>query len=169
VSDASSDVLRITGVRKSFGATRALAGVDLSVRGGEIHALVGGNGSGKSTLLKILAGVLPADAGTLLLNGRTWDLASFDAHDSHACGLRFVHQQPTVFPNLSVMDNLCVNGAYSTGPVGRIRWRPTRSRVRELLRRFGIDAAPDDVLGSLSPAKRTMVEIARALQGVDEQ
>ena len=167
MSDASSDVLRVTGVRKSFGGTRALAGVDLSVRAGEIHALVGGNGSGKSTLLKILAGVLPADDGSLQLNGRTWDLTSFDAHDSQACGLRFVHQQPTVFPNLSVMDNLCVNGAYRRGPAGRIRWGATRSRVREVLGRFGIDAGPDDVLGSLSPAKRTMVEIARALQGID--
>lgn len=167
MNESSSDVLRVTGVRKSFGGTSALAGVDLRIKSGEIHALVGGNGSGKSTLLKILAGVLPADDGTLELNDRTWDLTSFDSRDSHACGLRFVHQHPTVFPNLSVMDNLCVGGAYLVGPTGRIRWHSTRSRVREVLGRFGIDAGPDDVLGALSPAKRTMVEIARALQGLD--
>jgi ribose transport system ATP-binding protein len=167
--DSSDDVLRVTGVRRSFGATVALGGVDLAVRAGEIHALVGGNGSGKSTLLKILAGVLPADEGTLTLGGRTWNLSSFDARDSRMCGLRFVHQQPTVFPNLSVMDNLCVGGSFTVGPARRIRWRSTRARVRDVLARFGIDAAPDDVLGSLSPAKRTMVEIARALQDLDQE
>jgi len=163
----SSALLAVTGARKAFGGNLALAGVDLTVRTGEILALVGGNGSGKSTLLKILAGVLPADEGSLRLGERSWDLSAFDARDSQSCGLRFVHQQPTVFPSLTVMDNLCVGGAFEVGPARGIRWRATRTHVRDVLERFGIDAGPDDLLGSLSPAKRTMVEIARALQDQD--
>lgn len=163
----SSDLLRVSGVRKAFGGNVALDSVNLAVGSGEIHALIGGNGSGKSTLLKILAGVLPADAGKLTLGSDHWNLTSFDARASQSCGLRFVHQQPTVFPNLTVMDNLCVGGSFVVGPARGIRWRSTRAHVRAVLDRFGIDAGPDDVLGALSPAKRTMVEIARALQDAD--
>ena len=166
--DGGNVALRVRGAHKSFGGTVALDRVDLDVRAGEIHALVGGNGSGKSTLLKILAGVLPADEGTLQFGETSFNLQSFGPRDSRACGLRFVHQQPTVFPNLTVMDNLCVGGTFAVGPAGGIRWRATRAHVREVLARFGIDATPDNLLGSLSPSKRTMVEIARALQDLKQ-
>ncbi len=158
-------VLWMTDVVKSFGGNRALCGVSLGINRGEIHALIGGNGSGKSTLLKILAGVLPADSGSLKVQDRAWNLRDFTPEAARESGLRFVHQQPTVFPSLSILDNLCINGQYSIGLMGNIRWGSTRRRVLDTMERFGIDASPNQLVGQLSPAMRTMVEIARALQG----
>lgn len=166
MSDAPQvPLLAVTGATKAFGGTVALSNVDLEVAPGEIHALVGGNGSGKSTLLKILAGVHHADAGSLQLRSETWDLRHFDGATSRRTGLRFVHQQPTVFTGLTVMDNLCLGARFDTGFGGRIRWGSTRRRVLELLERFSIEATPDTLVGDLSPAARTMVEVARTMQG----
>ena len=159
VNAASSAALVVDDVVKSFGATRALRGVSFEVVRGEIHALLGGNGSGKSTLIKILAGVLPADAGQFEIGDQSIDAADTTPASARAAGLRFVHQQTSTFENLSVTENLFLDG----GLPHPIPWRRLRREAREILDRYGIDAHPDDDLGTLGPATQTMVAIARAL------
>lgn len=156
--------LEVRDLRKSYGATRALRGVDIEVRAGEIMALVGGNGSGKSTLVKSLAGVVHPDEGTLRIGGKEYDLTSFSPHDSRSCGLYMVHQHRTTFNDLTVTENLSIGRGFETDPAGRIRWRSARRRAERLIEEYGIGCRPDTLLGDLRPAAQTMVEIARALQ-----
>ncbi len=165
--DRSGLVLRAANVAKSFEATVALDGAGVEVEAGEIHALVGGNGSGKSTLLKILAGIVSADAGSVELGGERRDLRGFDPGAARECGLHFVHQQPTVFAELSVAENLSIGRGFEMGRLGRISWRRTRRHAAEVLERFSIPAAPGDTVAGLSPALQTMIAIARALQDQD--
>lgn len=167
MTSGAEPVLRVVSATKSFGGTVALIEAGLAVNAGEVHALVGGNGSGKSTMLRLLAGVHTAESGALTIAGNTYDLRRFDPALSRAAGLRFVHQHPTVFQSLSVLDNLALDGHYRTRPWGGIRWRDSRARAVEALERFGIDARPEDRVADLSPATRTMIEIARALQDQD--
>jgi ribose transport system ATP-binding protein len=162
-------LLHAKGVSKEFGGTQALDDVELALRGGEIHALVGGNGSGKSTLLKILAGVYTADAGTLEISGEQWDLSGWDPKAARLHGLRFVHQQPTIFRELSVAENLSIGRGFDTDPTGRIRWRATRGDAAQILKQFQIPARPRDRVSELSPASHTMLEIARALHDHGDQ
>jgi ribose transport system ATP-binding protein len=84
-------------------------------------------------------------------------------------GLRFVHQQRSTFPELTVMENLAFGYGFDVGATRRIHWRSMREHAAEVLERFGIDAHPDEELGFLSPASQTMVAIARALQDQDER
>src|SRR5580704_16960253 len=98
-----SAVLTATRLQKSFGSTRALSGVSLALRGGEIHALLGENGAGKSTLVKILAGALRPDAGSLELNGRRLSLGS--VAEGISCGIVPIYQELSLFPHLSVAEN----------------------------------------------------------------
>jgi ribose transport system ATP-binding protein len=158
--------LGLRGLRKTFPGTRALAGVDLDLRPGEIHALVGGNGSGKSTLIKILAGVYQADPGGVIeVAGRPAAAADqWTPRDAFAAGLRFVHQNPGIFLDLTVAENVAIGAAFPTGPGGRIRWRELRARTQALIERYQLRATPDQPLRFLRPAERTMVAIARALQ-----
>jgi ribose transport system ATP-binding protein len=162
----SSDVvlLRATGVGKHYGGTRALTDVDLTLRRGEIHALVGGNGSGKSTFIKILAGVEHGDAGEIQMGSRTVSARHTNPDTSWKMGLRFVHQRSSVFPDLSISENLSIGSLFPTGAGGRILWREQHRRARRLLQRFGIDAHPRALASTLSPAKQTLLAIARALQ-----
>ncbi|MFT4287194.1 sugar ABC transporter ATP-binding protein [Nocardioides sp.] len=160
--------LAATGIRKSFGETHALADVDLTVREGEIHALLGGNGSGKSTLIKILAGVYQADAGELGFGDATRSLASWSPSEARAAGLHFVHQDPAIFPGLSVTENLSIGHGFETTRAGRINWRLARRRATQVLERFEIDARPTTLASALRPAERTMLAIARALQDEEE-
>ena len=172
VEDTSSAdapvVLVLDGVSKSFGPTKALQAVSLNVRRGSVHALLGGNGSGKSTLIKALAGVQPADAGTALLGGNTLDLRHLSPQAAHAAGLRFVHQNDSTFATLSVAENLAIGSGFTTGLAWHIIWREQERRARQAIERFGIKAKPSDLLKDLGPATRKMIEIARALQDVDE-
>lgn len=166
----ADDVLvRISGLSKTYPGTRALADVDLDVRAGEVHALLGGNGSGKSTLIKILAGVERADAGgTVEVAGRSRPAERWSLMDSQATGLRFVHQNPGLFPGLSVAENLALGRRYPTGALGRVRWRALREHTRELLAHYHVPATPDVPVGLLRPADRTRVAIIRALQDVGD-
>lgn len=157
--------LAARGVCKSFGGTRALSDVDLELRRGEVHALVGGNGSGKSTLIKVLAGVHTADAGELQLgDGSPTDLSGHTPEGAAAAGLRFVHQDLGIFETLDVAENLAIGHGYERGLGGRIAWRRNAAEAAAVLSRFGVDVDPAAPAASLSVAQRAMVVIARALR-----
>jgi ribose transport system ATP-binding protein len=146
-----------------------LVDVSLTVARGEVHGLVGGNGSGKSTLIKILSGVVKPDAGTIRI-GQTTLTGVLGARPEEAreAGLRVVHQKSSVFPDLTVAENLALGSEFARRRIGAINWRAQRLRASEVLERFGIDAAPTDQVQRLRPATRAMVAIARALQDLYE-
>ncbi|MGF6978722.1 ABC-type sugar transport system ATPase subunit [Paraburkholderia sp. JPY465] len=100
----TTPVLQMTGVDKTFGATRALSGVKLTVHPGEIHALMGENGAGKSTLMKILSGVYQPDAGEIRIEGKPVRLANPAA--SRALGISLIYQELAVAPHMSVAENV---------------------------------------------------------------
>jgi len=164
-----TSAVAIRGVSKTFGATRALDGVDLDLVPGEVHALLGCNGSGKSTLIKILAGAQAPDAGGSLGVGGAWrSWAGWDSEHARAAGMRFVHQDPCLFPSLSVAENLAADGAMARAPLAPIHWRRLRRRSRTLMESFELDVDPRAPLATLGPAQQAMVAIARALRDVEE-
>jgi ribose transport system ATP-binding protein len=148
------------GVRKAFGATVALAGVDLEVRSGEVCALVGQNGAGKSTLMAVLAGALKPDAGSLLLDGSPY--APRDPLSARRAGVVMIYQELSLAPHLTVMENVMLGIEPARfGIVQRDRMRETSARA---LAELGHpDIAPDATVGDLQPAAQQLVEIARAL------
>lgn len=92
------------GICKSFGANKVLGGVNLHVRPGEVHALMGENGAGKSTLMNILTGIHRADAGTIMVDGK--EVTFKNNKDAEEHGIAFIHQELNIWPNLSVLENL---------------------------------------------------------------
>ncbi len=150
-----------TGVRKEFGGHAALSEVELEVRAGEVHALLGGNGSGKSTLIKALAGVQHADTGRIVVGGDEFELAGWTATDAHANGLRFVHQAMPAFNSSSVAENLCAgHGWERRGPA--IDWKRVRAKARRVLDELEIEVDVNSAMRDLTPAQRSVVAVARA-------
>jgi ABC-type multidrug transport system fused ATPase/permease subunit len=102
-----TSVLRVSNLSKAYNGVLALDGVDLDIRPGEVHALLGGNGSGKSTLIKVLAGVVDAEPGAVMhLGEQEVSLGGWTSDKAYDAGLRFVHQQPAVFADLSIAENI---------------------------------------------------------------
>jgi ABC-type sugar transport system ATPase subunit len=166
----SGVALRVDHISKTFPGTRALIDVSFSVASGEIHGLLGGNGSGKSTLIKILAGVYHADpGGTITVGDTTIEADHATPAKARALGLHFVHQNPAVFPALSVAENMVIGHGFTTNGVGSIKWRALRRQTQALLDRFEINVHPETLVSSLRPAERAMVAIARALQDQEGQ
>jgi rhamnose transport system ATP-binding protein len=145
---------------KSFGAVRALEDGDIELRAGEVHGLVGENGAGKSTLVKILAGVYRPDAGRLLVDGEE---AIFDtAKQSQAAGIAIIFQEPILFPDLTVAENIFV-GAQPLKRFRRIDRRRMRSEAAAVFGQLGVRLDPDRIARGLSIADQQLVEIAKAL------
>jgi ribose transport system ATP-binding protein len=157
--------LRIRRLTKSFAGMVALAGFELDIQPGEVHALVGENGSGKSTVIKILAGYhRPDPGGEIEIDGTALPFGSAPA--AHAMGCRFVHQDLGLVLQLPVVDNLYLNSGFASR-LGTIREARTRRQAAELLRRVGLDIDPRTVVATLPLAQRTGVAVARALEGED--
>ncbi len=153
-------LLEVRSIVKEFPGVRALGGVDLSLRAGEVHALVGENGAGKSTLIKILAGVYRKDSGGIIFEGAERELRS--AHDSLQMGIKVVFQELALIKGLSVAENVFLESF----PLHRSRtidWRTLRARTREILDSIGLDLDPGMKVGLLTVSQQQMVEIARAL------
>jgi rhamnose transport system ATP-binding protein len=161
---ARPPLMSLRGVDRSFGAVAALRGVSLDLYPGEAHALVGENGAGKSTLVKLLAGVYPPDVGTVAVDGVPVRFSG--PADARAAGVAVIYQEPTLFPDLSVAENIYV-GRQPLRRDGRLDRRIDTSAMRrnaeELFGRLGVHLDPDRPARGLSIADQQLVEIAKAL------
>jgi rhamnose transport system ATP-binding protein len=153
-------LLQLTGVSKSFAGVHALSGVAFDLRPGEVHALVGENGAGKSTLIKVVTGAERPDAGTLTVSDR--EIRHMDPAVSRALGIAAIYQQPALFPDLTVAENIALP-LESPSPWRRVRWRARASRARDLLARVGGSIDPGRLVETLTMPEQQMVEIAKAL------
>ena len=162
MSDAAI-VLEARGITRAFPGVQALAGVDLTLRAGEVHALMGQNGAGKSTLIKVLTGVHAPDGGSIKLLGA--EVAPESPVHAQLLGISAVHQESHLLPNLSVAENICA-GRYPRRPWtrgGGIDWRETHRRARELLAGLGIDLDVTQLAGGLPAALQQLATVARAV------
>ena len=156
----NASLLVLRDVSKSFGAVRALRGVELALHAGEIHALIGENGAGKSTLVKILAGAVSADEGTVEFDGTRLELGG--PADARAAGIAVIYQEPTLFPDLSVAENIFM-GRQPLGSMRHIDNNVMRAQAAELFDRLDHHIDPDRPARGLSIADQQLVEIAKAL------
>jgi ABC-type sugar transport system ATPase subunit len=147
-------------VSKSYGPVRALKDVDLELRPGQVHALVGQNGSGKSTLVKLLSGMLLPDQGMVLRNGHPLKLTDIPA--SRAAGVATVFQELSILPSLSVAENILI-GAYPRTPLGTISRRELERRAQDVVDRLRMDLSVSRSCRRLSLLELQLVEIARAM------
>jgi rhamnose transport system ATP-binding protein len=153
-------LLSLEHAEKSFGAVQALVDGHIDLLAGEVHGLVGENGAGKSTLVKILAGVHRPDRGRLVVGGEE---AIFDtAKQSQAAGIAIIFQEPTLFPDLSVAENIFV-GQQPLKRFRRIDGRRMRREAAVLFDQLGVRLDPDRLARGLSIADQQLVEIAKAL------
>lgn len=168
MTDPVQPVLRMTGVGKTFGLTRVLRDVDLTVRRGEVHGLLGQNGSGKSTLIKILAGFHTPDEGTVELDGTPVELP-LSATDRRDHRLRFVHQDLALLPSLTVLENLMADEVATGSGIRPRRKRAELARATALFDRFGISLRPDTLVRDISRLERAKLAIARAVSHLDAE
>ena len=158
--------LEIENLRKTFGGSVALQGVDVTIGPAEVHALVGQNGSGKSTLVKILAGFHQPDSGTARIYGRPLPLG--DATAAAAERIRFVHQDLGLVDGLDAVENVALGPGYTTGFAGRIAWKRQTAEVEQIVRRLGYGFDVRRPVGELTASERVGVAIARAFFGWDQ-
>jgi ribose transport system ATP-binding protein len=153
-------VLSMRGIEKRFGASIALGGVDLDVRRGDVHALIGENGAGKSTLMKVLSGAYVPDAGSMVLDGRPY--APRDPLEAQRLGVAMIYQELTLALHLTVEQNVVLGREPSAGGVvDRVAMRRAVTRALEWLDQPELD--PARVVATLSPGARQLVEVARAI------
>jgi ribose transport system ATP-binding protein len=152
-------VLEIRDMAKSFGPVRALKRMNLTVRRGRVHTLLGENGAGKSTLMKILAGVFTPTSGTIVLSGKPY--IPHNPRDARAHGISIVFQELSLCRNLSVAENIFAS--HEPSHLGFIRDRELNGAAEQLIRDLGLPVDVRAKVGDLSIAQRQLVEIAKGL------
>jgi ribose transport system ATP-binding protein len=153
-------LLKVRGASKSFPGVKALDGVDLDLRHGEVLALVGENGAGKSTLMKLLTGIDRPDSGEFFLDGQQYTPAS--PRHAQELGISIIHQELNLMPDLTVAQNIFIGREPRIGGL-LLSERALNRRTSELLARLGLPLEPTDLVGDLTVARQQMVEIAKAL------
>lgn len=154
-------LLEVHNLTKIFPGIRALDDVRLSVRSGEVHALIGENGAGKSTLVKILTGVYTATSGSILFDGKP--IAWRNAIEAQEAGIVAIHQEASMFPELSVTENIYMGHHIRSPKTRKLDWKAMTEHTAVLLSQMQLDIDPDTLVKNLSVAQRHMVEITKAL------
>jgi ribose transport system ATP-binding protein len=152
-------VLRVEGIRKSFGGIEVLHGIDLDVTGGRVVALLGENGAGKSTLVKIMSGDYQPDDGVVMVGGTMH--RRLNPVSARSLGIRMIYQELNDAATLTVAENVMLGRLPRTA--GFVRWREVWSRARAILDELEVDIDPRAPMSSLRVGERQIVEIARAL------
>lgn len=156
---SSTPLLVATDIVKNYGGIRALRGVDFSISAGEVRGLVGENGAGKSTLVKIFAGAVNPNSGTVVINGEQLDLG--DPQASLAAGISTVYQEPTLFGELSVIENIFMGREIATG--GRVDWKEEYAKGIELLELLGLNPnMANRTVADLPVGEQQLISIAKA-------
>lgn len=149
------------GIRKTFPGVMALDNVNLQVRSGEIHAIVGENGAGKSTLMKVLSGVYPYGSYSGDIEYKNEVRQFKDINDSEESGIIIIHQELALVPLMSIAENIFLGNEPTR--MGVIDWEETQRRTRELLHKVGLKESPDALITNLGVGKQQLIEIAKAL------
>mgnify|MGYP003378395933 CR=1 FL=1 len=152
--------LKLKGIKKSFGGVHALNGVDLEIRRGEIHCLAGENGCGKSTLIKAISGVHRVDEGEIWIEGKLCN--KMNPIDAINKGIQVIYQDFAVFPNLTVAENIALNGEVKN-KAKLVNWKEIHRVAAEAMAQVGAEIDPDVKLEQLSVANKQMVAICRAI------
>lgn len=157
----SDYLLKAKDIKKYFVGVKALDGITLEIKSGEIHCLAGENGCGKSTLIKIISGVYSKDSGTLEFNGKV--LNKITPMSAIMEGIQVIYQDFSIFPNLTVMENLALNSQIMEKKK-IVNWKKMREIAEEAIAKIDFRVDLDAQLGDLSVAEKQMVAICRALR-----
>ena len=154
-------LLAMRSITKEFPGVKALDGVTMNVRRGDIHAICGENGAGKSTLMKVLSGVYPHGTydGDIELEGEVMHFGGIKASEER--GVVIIHQELALIPELSVTENLFLGSEVTSGLL--IDWQAARLKALDLLARVGLDLDPDTPIKTLGVGQQQLIEIAKAL------
>lgn len=153
------DVLEMKGISKSFPGVNALQDINLIVKKGEVHGLLGANGAGKSTLMKVLSGVIQPDEGEILFQGERVSFSSPLAAQQK--GIAIIHQELSLVPALSIAENIFLGRLF--GKSHNIDWKQVNQQAAALLKQIGTNLSPNTIVRNLSVAQMQLVEIAKAL------
>ncbi|MFG1793662.1 sugar ABC transporter ATP-binding protein [Nocardia sp. NPDC049149] len=159
-TDARAPLLAMSGIVKEFPGVKALRGVQLTLHGGEVVALLGENGAGKSTLMNVLAGVFAPDAGTIEIDGSPVHLRS--PKDATRHGIAMIHQELNLVPELSIADNIFLGQELRTIR-GTLDRKAMDARTAELLARVGLELTPRRLVRQCKLAEQQLIEVAKAL------
>lgn len=156
----SDYIIRAKGIKKYFGGVKALDGVDLEIKKGEVHCLAGQNGCGKSTIINVISGFYTPDAGEIEIDGVSY--SKLTPKQSIAAGVQVIYQDLSVFPNLTVMENLALNMELADGRkfVSKKRFRKI---AEEAVAKINFEIDLDELVGNLSVADKQLIAISRAL------
>jgi len=156
----AEELLEVKNISKAYTGVQALDNVNMSIKKGEIHCLVGENGSGKSTLIKIVAGVVKADEGKIIINGRLYQ--NLQPIDSIREGIQVIYQDLSLYPNLSVAENISLNQIVERKR-RFINWKEVKNNARAELSNIGKEFDLDVMVEDISVANKQLVAICRVL------
>ncbi|HAP14963.1 MULTISPECIES: sugar ABC transporter ATP-binding protein [Lactococcus] len=151
--------IEMQNISKSFGSNKVLEGIDLLIKSGEVHALMGENGAGKSTLMNILTGLFPASGGEIVIDGKQKHFSNPQA--AEVFGISFIHQEMNTWPDLTVLENLFL-GREIKNKFGLLDNKAMRKKAAYAFEQLGVTIDLDAVIGKLSVGQQQMVEIAKS-------
>lgn len=158
--ELAKTVLQLDNIVKTFPGVRALNGVELTIRQGEVHAVCGENGAGKSTLMKIIAGAQPYTSGKMLVHGQ--NVVFHSTKDAEKHGIAMVYQEFNMVPELSIAENMYL-GRLPKNKLGKVDWKKLQAEATDNLQHLGLKFDVKQKVKNISVAEAQMVEIAKCL------